>query len=469
MTDWIYDCETFPNCFQLQVHNVENGQRFAYEISDRVDHSAYIVQFLEILRDSRDRMVGFNSIGFDYPILHSLWMMKSATAAQLYEKAMAIINGNAWAHWVRPSDRLVEQIDLYKIHHFDNKARATSLKTLEFNMRMPNVEDLPFEVGTLLTPHQMNDLSAYCWNDIDATLRFYEKTRPMIEFREKLTRRYGRDFMNHNDTKIGKDFLIMELERAGVQCYDFGVDGRTPKQTPRPQIALKDAIFDWITFDSPELNRVLTWLREQTITETKGVFKDLTCTVNGFEFVFGLGGIHGSVESEVVESDETHAIIDLDVTSYYPSLAIEYQLYPEHLGLTFCQVYAGLKEQRTQYPKGTPENAMLKLALNGVYGDSNNVYSPFYDPLYTMRTTLNGQLLLCMLAEKLMRVDGLRLIQVNTDGLTVHLPRSRMFDLQFLQDWWEIKTGLQLERAEYSRMFIRDVNNYVAEYYEDQA
>ena len=74
-------------------------------------------------------------------------------------------------------------------------------------------------------------------------------------------------------------------------------------------------------------------------------------------------------------------------------------------------MYAGLKEQRVRFPKGSPENAMLKLALNGVYGDSNNQYSVFYDPLYTMKTTLNGQLLLCLLAEKLLRIDGLRLIR----------------------------------------------------------
>ena len=135
-------------------------------------------------------------------------------------------------------------------------------------------------------------------------------------------------------------------------------DGRQPKQTVREQIALKDAILPWIEFDHPELQRVLDWLKGQTITETKGVFKDLTCIVNGFEFVFGLGGIHGSIESEVVESDEEHMVLDLDVTSYYPSLAIGNHFYPEHLGETFCEVYAGLKKQRvavtTKAPRRTP-------------------------------------------------------------------------------------------------------------------
>jgi hypothetical protein len=144
---------------------------------------------------------------------------------------------------------------------------------------------------------------------------------------------------------------------------------------------------------------VLTWLKEQTITETKGVFKDLTATVNGFTFVFGLGGIHGSVEREKVVSDDTHVIESRDVTSYYPNLAIKNRFYPAHLGEKFCDIYADLFEQRKKYPKKSSESATLKLALNGTYGDSNNKFSVFYDPLFTMRITLNGQLLLCMLAE----------------------------------------------------------------------
>jgi hypothetical protein len=272
--------------------------------------------------------------------------------------------------------------------------------------------------------------------------------------------------MNHNDTKIGKDYFAMRLEEAGVELYEYGPEGRQPRQTKRPQIHLNQAILPWIRFEQPEFNRVLDWLKQQVITETKGVFKDLTATVDGFEFDFGLGGIHGSVESEVLESDDEWVIVDLDVASYYPNLAIANRFYPAHLGEQFCTIYRDVYEQRKAHPKKQYPaiNAMLKLALNGVYGDSNNRFSIFYDPLYTMTITLNGQLLLCWLAENLMKIPDLKMIQINTDGLTVRVHRSSKMFVDMVATWWQNATGLQLEEVIYSRMFIRDVNNYLSEY-----
>jgi hypothetical protein len=467
--DYIYDLETYPNVFTMAVEHADAPLKWMFEISDWRNDSKQIVEFVRWLADTNARMVGFNNIGFDYAILHQLMQMGQSDAKTLYLKAQAVISShdddeNKWLHTVKPSDRHVAQIDLFKIHHFDNKARSTSLKALEFNMRADSIEDLPYPVGTVLTQGQAEVLKRYNQHDVAQTKAFYHHSLDMIRFREELTHKYQRDFINHNDTKIGKDYFVMKLEEAGVACYDFGPSGRTPRQTPRPVINLRDAILPSISFNHPEFNRVLDWLKAQSITETKGVFTDLSATVNGFTFVFGLGGIHGSLESVVVESDDEHIIVDLDVTSYYPNLAITNGFYPAHLGREFVSIYKHLFEQRKQYPKKSAESAMLKLALNGVYGDSNNKFSVFYDPLFTMSITLNGQLLLCMLAEALMAVPGLTLVQVNTDGVTVRAPRAGMGHVDTVCAWWMHMTGLNLEPMRYRRMFLRDVNNYIGQY-----
>ena len=469
MNDWLYDIETFPNVFTIAFEHAESLLRFSFEISNRKNDSQNIVLFLQHLKDNNARLVGFNNLGFDYPVLHTLIRMGQSDAATLYNKAQSIISSqdtvDRWNHQVYPSDRFITQIDLFKIHHFDNKARATGLKALEFNMRSESIEDLPFKVGSILNSDQIDVLKRYNAHDVAETKKFYKHTLDMIRFREKLCDLYPeKDWLNFNDTKIGKEFFAMELQKAGVECYEYGLDGRQPKQTNRNVIRLSDAILPWITFKQPEFNRVMNWLKEQEIVETKGVFNDLVATINGFDFVFGLGGIHGSMESVVVESDVDSIIIDLDVTSYYPNLAIVNGFYPEHLGKNFVSIYKRLFEQRKQYDKKSAENAMLKLALNGVYGDSNNKFSIFYDPLFTMSITLNGQLLLCMLAEALIDIEELQLIQINTDGLTIRVPRSKQSNIQDLRQWWEKITGLQLEEAIYSKMFVRDVNNYIAVY-----
>ena len=468
--DWIYDLECYPNIFTCDLYHMATGTRLLFEISDRINQVSELYQFLMAMKATNCRMIGFNNIGYDYPMLHFLieHISQGITHELMYEMNMKIIN----TPWNRSFDNVVwdnethiTQIDLYKIRHFDNEARRTSLKLLEFNMQMDSIQDLPYPPGTTLNDDQKNMLISYNDHDVDATRDFYIHTLPMIEFREELSKKYDRNFLNHNDTKIGKDYFIMRLEESlPGSCYSHETGSKKPRQTIRSSIKLSEVIFDYIQFEQPEFQRVRDWLASQTITETKGVFNDVSATINGFKYDFGAGGIHGSIDSCSVESDDNFVLIDWDVASYYPNIAIANQLFPEHLSEEFCTIYKDVFEQRKSYAKGTPENAMLKLALNGVYGDSNNKYSPFYDPKYTMSITINGQLLLCKLAEILIDIPGLQMMSINTDGITVRCPREYESHMNDVCKWWENWSCLELESAVYSRMFIRDVNNYIGEY-----
>jgi len=462
----VYDIETYSNCFTLAAEHADMPLRWAFEISPWRDDSKELWIWLTWLRGFGAQMVGFNNAGFDYPVLHLFCQMQGhATYGELYQKAMQIIRSrddeDKFAHTVFPSDRFVNQIDLFKIHHFDNKAKMTSLKALEFNMRLDSVEDLPFPVGVPLQREQVPVLREYNAHDVHATKAFYHASLPMIEFREQLTQKHGKDMLNFNDTKIGAEIFQMALENAGVPCYAYGANGRQPRQTLRPMIGLHECIPDWVHFDHPDFHRIHQHLLNQIITETKGVFKDLKATCGGLKFIFGTGGLHASVENEIFIADDQMMILDLDVTSMYPSIAISQGYYPEHLGPTFVKVYDDLRRQRLQYKKGSPENAMLKLALNGVYGKSNDKFSIFYDPKFTMSVTLTGQLALAMLAERLSGIG--RIIQANTDGITIYFPRKSIHVVEDVCRKWEKVTMLQLEEAEYSRMFIADVNSYIAQ------
>ena len=125
MRDYIFDIETYPNVFTLAIEHAEAPLTWMFEISDWRNDSKEIIAFLQHLKETNARLVGFNSLGFDYPVLHTLIRMGHGDAKTLYDKAQAIIqsqdNEDRWAHQVNPSDRFIEQIDLFKIHHLERQ------------------------------------------------------------------------------------------------------------------------------------------------------------------------------------------------------------------------------------------------------------------------------------------------------------------------------------------------------------
>lgn len=466
--DIIYDIESYPNVFTATFIHTVTREVWVFEISPRKNDLEIFCIFMDNCRENRNRWVGFNNLGYDYPVVHYIHQARHAgvDAEDIYNMSMSII-GSPWSerfqHIVWQSEWIVNQLDLYKIHHFDNKAKSCSLKVIEFNMKMQSVEDLPFTPGTLLTNDEIVVLLKYNKHDVIATHLFYNYTSEKIALRQTLTARYDEDMSNYSDIKIGEKILVNFLEMQGVSCYSY-IDGKKKKrQTIRNSIDLKDVIFSYINFDNAEFDRILQRFKTTTIIETKDVLKDYIASIDGLQYVFGTGGMHVSVESEVIRSSDTHQIIDVDVKSYYPQLGINHRLYPAHFSEVFCEAYEQIHEKRKLHEKGTAENEAFKQALVGLYGNTNNKYSVFYDTQYTMSITINGQLLLCMLIEQLIKVPGLRMIQGNTDGITYLCPLVFMDHVRKVHKWWEGQTNLELEETLYKAIFIRDVNNYIAQ------
>jgi hypothetical protein len=532
---WVYDLESYPNIWTCCIADMQERVIKVFEISDRKDQREQLFEYLRDVRRKNGYMVGFNNVGYDYPLLHHLLTNKKSTALDLYNMTCKIIKSgntdNKWQYVVREKDMFLKQIDLYKIHHYDNRAKATSLKMIEFNNRSDNIEDLPFPVGKKLSDVEKDILIRYNKHDVLETIKFFQVSMEQVDFRHKMVTDYGMNALNYNDTKIGAEYFVMELEKAGIKCYESG----KVRQTKRNYIDLVDCIFPYVKFERPEFNAILEWLKRQRITETKGVFSDipehelgdvakyallatkrvkfkdkptqkeidemlkqyplgwveeielkaklpkkdgggfkkaywfnyriaesLNVVIDGLCYVYGTGGLHASLEKNVVVSDDEYIIEDEDVSSYYPNLAIKNRVYPEHLGVEFCDIYEYLYNLRKSYDKKSAENAMLKLALNGTYGKSNDQYSPFFDSKFTMAITVNGQLSLCMIVEQLLKLDHCMIIQCNTDGLTFKRKRSDEQKCIDIVKWWEDTTKLALERCDYNKMVIRDVNSYVA-------
>lgn len=479
----VYDIETFPNVFTLHMEMLSRTSNYppaVWEISHYRDDRRALLEWFNWLNQTQTPMIGFNIVHFDYPIIHAIWQNPNITVEQIYAKSQEIINGNdRFAHTIWERDRFAPQIDLFKIHHFDNKAKTTSLKALQINMRLPNVVDMPVEIGTMLHPHQINKLLIPYGNwDVSSTKEFAHHSMQAINFRRELVPQFGVDVMNWNDSKIGSK--ILENRLGDDLLYDRSSGRRVMRQTPRDSIALADIIFPYIQFSlNSEFGRVLAYIRAQKLQPyefdtsenakivTKGVFAGLAANVNGIQFKFGTGGIHGSVERQRIIATDEWPLRDIDVASLYPSIAIVNGLYPEHLGEAFTREYANLPKERKEWQKKKGKKCVeansLKLAGNGTYGNSNSQYSPFYDPKFTMTITINGQLMLAMLVEWLLTVPTVKIIQANTDGITYQIHRAYIPEAKNIETMWQNLTKLTLEDMNYKRMFIRDVNNYIAE------
>ena len=58
------------------------------------------------------------------------------------------------------------------------------------------------------------------------------------------------------------------------------------------------------------------------------------------------------------------------------------------------------------------------------------------------------------------------MVMANTDGITFVVTKEDDEKMMQIVNQWEHKVKLQMERADYSKMFIRDVNSYIAVYKE---
>lgn len=571
---WVYDIETYKYAFTFSIIRADGKFARTFEVSKYTNEIQKVYDCMQYLEDNACKLIGFNNIGFDYPIMHEIvlnkdfFLKKSGAfiAGKIFDIAQKQIDsfkGDGFGNTIKTDNQFVKQIDLYRIHHFNNKAKSTSLKMLEFNMRLENIEDLPYDIRQDLSREELDKLKEYNIHDVMCTLEFFKKSKAQVQFREDLTNKLSRDFMNADDTKIGAEYFQMKLEESGIKLREYKNGKLTLRQSPRKSITIKDCLFKYYKFTQPEFQAVYDWFSKQVITETKGVFSDieehnlgelakyaeliikrkkfknkptafevdefkkvhqmgwieeeelkateyafdekgnhimeytldedgspdltkkpkkkrvpkksywgcwrvaetLNIVIDGFRFDFGTGGIHGSLCNIKVEENKSWLIRDYDVASFYPNLAISNRVYPEHLGTGFCDIYKDMYEQRKSYAKNTAENAMLKLALNGTYGKSNDQYSVFYDPKFTMSITINGQLSLLLLIDMFYSNDlRFKMIMANTDGITVCSHRNDADEMNSIVKEWETLTKLMMESVDYTKMFIRDVNSYIAVY-----
>lgn len=463
----VYDIETLSNCFIYCDVDLDTGEETTFIISSMIDDLERLVEHLS----QKDLLlIGYNNLAFDSQVLeyimsnYNIWIgygkRYDDLAEIIYRESQRVIASSNSGRFPNISEYKlrIKNHDLFKMWHFDNPARATRLKDLQVAMDWENVLDMPISHRDKITNlDQLYTVVRYCKNDIRSTAEFYKRSRQQIELREQLGKTFGISLINASDAKLGQElFAKVMSDRTGKSMYEIK-KGRTHRES----IDLGSLLLDSISFYHHELKSLLNTVRKTVVKETKGAFKQ-SVTINNITFDMGLGGIHACVRPGVYEAVSGRSILDIDVKSFYPWLAIANKWFPEHLGEMFYILCKEFFDERDKIPKADPVNYAYKIMLNAVYGKSNDEDSFFYDPKYTMQITVNGQLLILMLAESLIGIKSCNVLQANTDGITIMIDNDLLETAMESCRKWEKKTGLTLEYKKYSKMIIRDVNNYMA-------
>ena len=457
------DLEVYKNYFlcavRFETGCVEMHERFVHPSVEREVSATEIGWSLERIREIllTHRVVTFNGIGYDMPIL--MYALTGASAADLKKASDRIIihNCKPWnferEFRVKVAPEEVEHIDLMEVAPLRG-----SLKLYGGRMNSRSIEDLPREPGSTIVSEDLVDLRRYCANDTQLTEDLYRTLKVQLDLREAMTQRYKVNLMSKSDAQIAEAVMKTEVAR---------IAGRAIEKAPEQMgTRFQYQIPSWMSFLGLDLlDSVRGAIFE--VTDTGGVLmppalKEKKIQIGKGVYRMGIGGLHSSEERQQVHADQEHVILDFDVASYYPAILLNQGLYPKHIGPEFLKVYRQLVDDRLAAKKAGDKTVTesLKISINGLFGKLGSKWSAVYAPDLMIQITVTGQLALLMLIESL-EGPGVQVVSANTDGVTVRCRRGCVDIVEGRAKQWEALTGFTLERKEYRSLWSADVNNYI--------
>ena len=479
---YVYDIEVFQNIFHCSVKNTETNDIYKFEISERKNQLRELVKFFKqvdkyitwgdyyttnINIPANIIFCGYNNLHYDNPIINYIIEYEDklmqynipTICSSIFNLSKTITtssedNIDAWKHW--KYQIWFDTFDILTML-YSNKLRV-GLKEIQVTMQYPNVQEFVCDWTKPLPLKDFDSMIDYNINDIESTSELLNRCKKDVDLRIAIEDEYGVRVLSKDGVNIGMKILTQKyLEKTGLTWQDIK-DLRSPMSV----IPLKDVILPFIKYDSPILQRVLDDMKNQIVSpgrkgyENKFVFNNLRYSV-------GVGGIHSVNSPEIIIPRDDEMLIDIDVASLYPSMLIEYEFYPKHLGKEFLEVYKQIKDERIEakHNGDKVKNETLKLALNGLSGNLQNEHNFCYSPFAVMQIRINGQLLLLMLAEKLTQI-GCRIVQANTDGLFVLLKKDVYSKVNSICREWEQLTKLTLEEDRFKAMYQYAINDYFA-------
>ena len=465
-----FDTECYPNFWLLKILD-QWGNVYSFSITNGQSFAAAERQRIFTIFDLFT-VISFNGINYDVPTIGGALVGFDTSQLKALNDRIIVDKVKHWelgvSDW-KPTDH----IDVMEV-----APAQGSQKQYAGRIHCKKMQDLPYDPATVLTQQQIDEVSAYCFNDLEVLRALYNALQPQIEQRIGLTERYGIDLRSKSDAQLAEAVIKQRCEQAvGRRLYKPDIDWNMTFKYNAPS---------YIAFTMPQLKHALRLITDATFrlgansqVVMPPALDELVIPIGGSAYRMGIGGLHSSEKQVCHITNDYEQLLDIDVEAYYPNLMLNSGAYPPALGETFLTIFAEIKAERVaakalqgklkkqgdtsspEYVKAKVDNEGGKIMINGTFGKTGSPYSILFAPKMLIQTTLTGQLSLLMLIEWF-ELYGIPVVSANTDGIVVKAPRDKLYIVDHMIKEWEKRTSLVMERTEYSAMYSRDINNYYA-------
>lgn len=435
--NWVtYDTEVYSHDFIVIFKNRETKE-FAVFHNDNIGVKDFI--------NDNSIYCGFNSKGYDQYIIKAICAGFSPEEVKQVNDWI-IGGGQGWEY--PPLKDFFFRFNNVDIK--DDMQMGLSLKAIEGHLGM-SVEEtsVSFDIDRPLTEEELKETVFYCKHDVDTTEKLVELRKDYLKNKIHLGKLAGLDEVKAMGMTNAK--LTAAMLKATKQPHDDERKYVYPDNLRREYIPQE--VFDF--FDR---------MYDPEVSDKEYFSGKLEISIGECPVTIGFGGIHGAIPNFLWDEkdypDET--IKNEDVGSYYPHLCTINGYTSRNIPSP--QIYEEVLETRMKAKAAgdTSTANALKLVCNTTYGCLLNQYNDLYDPLMGRSVCISGQLYLLELAMHCYQeIPGLRIVQLNTDGIMVLLKKDQCDKLNELCREWQDRTQFELEEDVVSKIAQKDVNNYV--------
>jgi hypothetical protein len=429
-----YDCEVFAYDWVVVFKDKETA---TYTVIHN-DNEA-----LKECLDDESIYIGFNSKHYDQFIIKAI--AAGFSPVEVKQVNDFIVGGGQG--WECPSLR-----DYYfKFNNVDIKddmQMGLSLKAIEGHLGL-NIQEteVDFNLDRPLTREELEQTIFYCKHDVDCTEKLIDIRKDYLKNKIHIGRLAGLSDVKAMGMTNAK--LTAAMLKASRQPHDDERKYVYPENLKREYIPQEVFTF----FDK---------MYDSSISDKELFSGKLEFSIGECPGVIGYGGIHAAIPNYFFKEKGDRVIRNKDVASYYPHLMTLCGYTSRNIpsAKTFENVLETRMKAKASGDKATA-NA-LKLVVNTTYGALLNKYNDLFDPLMGRSVCITGQLFLLELAQHLHTdILGLKIVQLNTDGIMVECSKSDLNKLNEICDEWQSRTGFELEEDAVVRIAQKDVNNYI--------